>query len=199
MRLKSRPEHVFLFFLLFLLVASCRAQEFPANVPPELAHRIEAMLRSKTDFPASTSLSFGQRGGSEIAGYDRIEVRYSTVGGGKGEIPLLVSKDGSTLAQFNKYDIGADPKTAFQGGDRPSRGGPATAPVLIVNYDDLECPFCAELHGELFPALVDRYGNDVRVVYRSFPSEGHLWAMHAAVDTDCLGAESGPAYWAAVD
>ncbi len=82
---------------------------------------------------------------------------------------------------------------------RGTRGGRANAPVLIVVYDDLECPFCARLDAELFPALLDRYKDQVRVVYRSFPIEGHPWAMHAAVDTDCLGAQSPSAYWAAVD
>jgi protein-disulfide isomerase len=78
-------------------------------------------------------------------------------------------------------------------------GGAADHSVVIVGYDDLECSFCGRLHAELFPALTDRYGDQVRVVYRSFPIEGHPWAKHPAVDTDCLGAESAPAYWAAVD
>ena len=48
----------------------------------------------------------------------------------------------------------------------------------------LEIFYCGRLHAEIFPALTDRYGDQVRVVYRSFPSEGHPWAMHATVDTD---------------
>ncbi|HTF65531.1 MAG TPA: thioredoxin domain-containing protein [Edaphobacter sp.] len=157
------------------------------------------MLRSKVELPPATSIRFGARSESEIPGYDRLDVRFSTLGGGNGEIPLLVSKDGTKLAQFTKYDIAADPKAMFPAGDRPSRGGPENAPVLIVGYDDLECPYCARLHAELFPALLERYKNEVRIVYRSFPIEGHPWAMHAAIDTDCLGAESAPAYWSAVD
>jgi protein-disulfide isomerase len=195
---KLRTQAVIPIVLLSTLVVCCRAQTSEV-VTPELAHRIEAMLRSRTDFPPATSFTYGRRLESEIAGYDRIEVHYSTLGGSSGEIPLLISKDGATLAQFSKFDISVDPRTKFQADDRPSRGGPADAPVLIVGYDDLECPFCARLHAELFPALLERYKNEVRIVYRSFPSEGHPWAMHAAIDTDCLGAESVPAYWAAVD
>ena len=48
----------------------------------------------------------------------------------------------------------------------------------------LEIFYCGRLHAEIFPALTDLYGDQVRVVYRSFPSEGHPWAMHATVDTD---------------
>ena len=52
---------------------------------------------------------------------------------------------------------------------RPARGGPANAPVMIVGYDDLECPYCAQMNAEIFPALLDRYKDQVRVVYRDFP------------------------------
>lgn len=71
--------------------------------------------------------------------------------------------------------------------------------MLVVGFDDLECPYCAHLHRDLFPALTDRYKDQVRFVYQSLPSDGHPWAMRAAVDTDCLGRENPSAYWAAVD
>lgn len=181
-------------------LGSFNGQSATPAVSPELAHRIESMLRSKVDFPPASSISFGPRSASEVPGYDSIQVHFtSSVSADKGDIPLLVSKDGTRIAQFTTYDIGTDPKLKLPAGDRPARGGPVNAPVVIVGYDDLECPFCARLHAELFPALTNRYKNQVRIVYRSFPIEGHPWAMHAAVDTDCLGAESAPAYWAAVD
>ena len=82
---------------------------------------------------------------------------------------------------------------------RGARSSQAYAPVIVVGFDDLECPFCAQLNHAMLPALTDHYKNLVRVVYQSLPSEGHPWAMHAAVDTDCLGKESPAAYWAAVD
>ena len=186
--------------LTLIFLGSLRGQSAAPSVSPELAHRIESMLRSKLDLPPASSISFGARSAGEVPGYDRIVAHFSSsLSPEKGDVSLLVSKDGTRLAQFNTYDISFDPKSKFPAGDRPARGGPPTAPVVIVDYDDLECPFCGRLHAELFPALTDRYGDQVRVVYRSFPSEGHSWAMHAAVDTDCLGAESAPAYWAAVD
>jgi len=188
------------FVLIFIFLGSVKGQSAPPSVSPELAYRIEAMLRSKVDFPPASSISFGARSPGEVPGYDRIVAHFSSsMSTQKGDISLLVSKDGTRLAQFNTYDISADPKSTFSAGDRPARGGPPTAPVVIVGYDDLECPFCGRFHAELFPALTNRYGDQVRIVYRSFPSEGHPWAMHAAVDTDCLGTESAPAYWAAVD
>jgi protein-disulfide isomerase len=83
---------------------------------------------------------------------------------------------------------------------RPARGGPENAPVLIVGFDDLECPVCAEMNSMLFPAVLERYKDRVRVVYRDFPLEEiHPWALHAAVDANCLAADSTPGYWNYID
>jgi protein-disulfide isomerase len=97
------------------------------------------------------------------------------------------------------YDISKDPKTIVSAAGRPSRGGPAGAPVELVMFDDLECPFCAKMHRQLFPALTNRYGQTVHVVYRDFPLSQHPWAMRAAVDANCVAAQSTQGYWNMVD
>src|ERR687883_808991 len=35
--------------------------------------------------------------------------------------------------------------------------GSPKAPVTIVEFADLQCPFCAEYHHNVFPAILDRY------------------------------------------
>ena len=70
----------------------------------------------------------------------------------------------------------------------------------MINFDDLECPYCAQMHQMLFPATLDRYKDKVRFVYRDDPlAEIHPWAMHAAVDANCLAAQSSDVYWTYVD
>jgi protein-disulfide isomerase len=110
-----------------------------------------------------------------------------------------LSTDGKTVAQFSKFDISQDPKNLVSPAGRPARGGPANAPVMIVGFDDLECPFCAKMHAQLFPALLERYKDQVRIVYRDFPLDQHPWAVRAAVDANCLASQSGPGYWSLVD
>lgn len=144
-------------------------------------------------------MTIGPRTPSDVAGYDKIDVVVTVEGSPAHPIPFLLSKDGTTLAQFNKYDISKDPRTIISGAGRPSRGGPENAAVDIVVFDDLECPFCAKMHAQLFPALLNRYGNDVRIEYKDFPLSQHPWAMRAAVDTSCVGDKSSPAYWNLVD
>jgi protein-disulfide isomerase len=52
------------------------------------------------------------------------------------------------------------------------------------------------VHRTLFPELFKEYGDRVAFIYKDFPlSEIHPWAIHAAVDANCLGAQSSDAYW----
>ena len=41
--------------------------------------------------------------------------------------------------------------------------GPASANVTLIEYADLQCPFCRSYAEEVFPALVDEYVRDGRV------------------------------------
>jgi protein-disulfide isomerase len=180
----------------------CHAQNPPAGpeMTPALARRIEVLLREKAQLPPGSTIQVGPRKPGPFPGYDEVSVTFTSLEGKTSRpIDFLLSADGKTLAQFTKFDISADPRNRVSAEGRPARGGPATAPVLIVGFDDLECPFCSKLHTTIFPAITDRYKNQVRVVYRDFPLDQHPWAMRAAVDTNCLGAQTTPGYWNVVD
>ena len=185
----------------------CHAQVPPAAgvaLTPEQNRRVEVLLRSRTKLPPDYTFAIGPRTHSDIPGYDQIQVivtEQTEHGPANTSHPLLflLSKDGKTLAQFNTYDISQDPKTLVSGTGRPYRGGPESAPVQIVAFDDLECPYCTRMHAQLFPALTDRYKGQVRIVYRDFPLSIHPWAMRAAIDTNCAASQSVDAYWHLVD
>ena len=170
------------------------------KLSPEMARRVEIMIRSKSTLPLDSTMAIAEPKPTEFPGYDQIEVTITIDGKTSHPLPFLISSDGKTLAQLNKFDLSQDPKDKVSGADRPARGGPPNAPVLIVGFDDLECPYCARMHAEIFPALLARYKDQVRVVYRDFPLEEiHPWAMHAAVDANCLAAGSTTGYWNFVD
>lgn len=188
-----------------LLAASSATLGCHAQAPsgktlsPELARRVEILIRARTKLPPDYTVTIGPRMAFETPGFDQVEVTFTQDGTPSKPIAFLLSTDGKTLAQFNKYDISRDPKALVSGAGRPARGGPEGAPVEIVAFDDLECPFCSRMHAQLFPALLDRYGNKVRIVYRDFPISQHPWAMRAAIDTNCLASQSSTGYWNLVD
>jgi protein-disulfide isomerase len=170
-----------------------------SGLSPELARRIEVLIRSRANVPAEYEIHIGAPRKSEMPGFNEITVTFNAAGKQTAPLDFLLSPDGKTLAQFKKFDISQDPKSLVSGADRPARGGPANAPVLIVGFDDLECPFCAQMNAQLFPAILKRYKDQVRVVYRDFPLPMHPWAMRAAIDVNCVGAQSVPGYWNLVD
>ncbi len=183
----------------------CHAQAPAAVVigsplPPAIAHKVEVLLRQKAQLPPGATISIGPVTPSDVPGFDSIVVTFTNFEGQAARpATFLISADGKTVAQFNKFDISADPRALVSADGRPARGGPATAPVLIVGFDDLECPYCARLHESIFPAITRRYGDQVRIVYKDFPLDQHPWAMRAAVDVNCLAAQSPTGYWNLVD
>jgi protein-disulfide isomerase len=90
--------------------------------------------------------------------------------------------------RMNKIDIAG----------RPVRGNP-NAKVTVVNYDDLQCPFCSRMHSTLMEEILPQYGDRIKIVYKDFPLSIHPWASHSANDANCLAVENTKAYWDFVD
>jgi len=186
------------FLIMLLICLGCVAQSAP---PPDLARKIEHQVRSRYDVPTNMKVTVGAiTPSSDWPGYDAITV---TVEGGrsdkKQELHLLLSKDRNTMLRLTKFDLTKDPyaelmsKIGVTG--RPSRGANA-AKVVVINYDDFECPFCSRMHQTLFPEILKEYGDRVTFIYKDYPlAEIHPWAIHAAVDANCLAAQDTGAYW----
>ena len=182
--------------------AGCKAQTAPnSTIDQKEARKIDIMVRAKLSVPTEYQVAIGPRTASDVSGFDTVQITFSLPGhpDHTQTIPFLLSRDGNTLARVVKWDISADPAAIAPTADRPVRGNP-NAKVVIVNYDDLECPYCAKMHAELFPETLDHYNGLVKIVYRDLPLEElHPWAVHAAVNANCLAAQSTPAYWSYVD
>ena len=183
---------------LIVICLGCSAQ----SAPPDIAKAIERQVRGAYNVPPGVNITVGPRRTSEFPNYDMVTV---TLDGGekKQDFDFLLSKDGKTLMRLNKFDLTKDPyaetmkKIDVKG--RPTRGN-KDAKVVIVNYDDFECGFCSRMHQNLFPRLFQEYGDRVLIIYKDFPlAEIHPWAIQAAVDANCLAAQSNDAYWGFAD
>jgi len=182
--------------VLVLVCMGCSAQLAP--VPSDLTQKIEREVRATYSIPASVKIAVGPLRPSDFANYDALTI---TIEGEekKQTYEFLLSKDGKTLARMTKLDLTKDPyaeamkKIDLNG--RPTRGN-KDAKVVVVNFDDFQCPFCSRMHQTLFPELLKEYGDRVQFVYKDYPlTEIHPWAVHAAVDANCLASQSNDAYW----
>jgi protein-disulfide isomerase len=181
------------------LAAGCKAQPAPASPQDaELSRHIEVLVRAQYNVPQDYTVTLGARTPSQIPGYENLPVTLSR-GPKTTVVDFLISSDGKTLARMEKFDLVKDPAFSIDVAGRPIRGNPA-AKVTVVNFDDLECPYCARMHQSLFPATLERYKDKVRFIYKDDPlTDLHPWAMHASVDANCLAAQNGDVYWTYVD
>jgi protein-disulfide isomerase len=182
-------------FVLFLVVClGCVAQ----SASPDLSRKIERQIRSYYKLPPEVRLLIGPPAPSaEFPNYQSVLVTVDS-GDKKQDLTFLVSQDGTAMMRMTKFDLTKDPFTETMSkidtAGRPTRGAKASK-VVVVNFDDFECPFCSRMHQTLFSEILKDYGDRVTFVYKDFPMEMHPWAMHAAVDANCLAAQSGDAYW----
>jgi protein-disulfide isomerase len=180
--------------LLLTVCLGCVAQ----TTSPDLAKKVERQVRSFYKVPPEIHIVVGvPTPSSEFPNYEAVVV---TIGNEKKQdLTFLVSKDRSSMMRVTKFDLSQDPfaqtMSKIDTTGRPTRGAKASK-VVVVNFDDFECPFCSRMHQTLFPQILNDYGDRVTFIYKDYPLvEIHPWATHAAVNANCLAAQNGGAYW----
>lgn len=107
---------------------------------------------------------------------------------------------GDDAANTASDRVGDQPRGEFRMPNETDhvRGNP-NAPIAIVEFSDLECPFCAQIHPTL--DRIVRENDDVKWVFRHFPlSTIHSRALSAAVASECIAKLSGnDAFWSFTD
>ena len=182
------------FLVLLLICLGCSAQ----SPPSDIVRVVERHVRVQYSLPPDVKVIVGPLRSSEFANYDALTVTFASPRK-KQDFEFLLSHDHKTLVRVTKLDLTSDPYAEIMKkidvSGRPTRGN-KDAKVTVVNYDDFECPFCSRMHETLFPGLFKEYGDRVLFIYKDYPLEEiHPWAVHAAVNANCLGAQNSDAYW----
>ena len=117
-------------------------------------------------------------------------------------VPFAKREDKPSLAEqaFTKkrYEIQTDGYPSI---------GPETAPIVVVEFSDFNCQYCAVFARTTFPVLISRYSKEIRFVYRHAPlgpassfeaaqasmcayDQDYFWKYHDALfeNQDRLGA-----------
>ena len=209
---------------MLLLVLACQLTPSPtaAQEDPE-ARKARILANLKLSFPQLDELSvtMGEISASEFAGLD--QGTFTVTGRGRSQTQrFLVSTDDTRL-----YLISGDPidvsrsteeiqaelaeraaaaaKAAAERQQKlvesvaglPTRGNPE-APVLIVEFSDFQCPYCAR-GANTVEQILEKYGEDVRFVFKHFPLGFHPWAKPASIASHCAAQQDHDAFWALHD
>jgi protein-disulfide isomerase len=110
---------------------------------------------------------------------------------------LLVSADGKHVITGEILPFGAKPfddaRAKLEKGVTGPAKGPAKAPVIIVEFSDMQCPHCAKAAPGIEQLLAQE--PDARFVFQNFPLPMHNWAEKAAGYVECEGLASNDAVW----
>jgi protein-disulfide isomerase len=196
-------------FGVFLLAGLAFAQEKPAtshasartasskastNLPSEEV--VNAFMQQMFGYDSSLSWKITSIKPSEAEGLVEVDVTIQAPQGGQGQ-KFYVSADGrhaviGQIMPFGAHPFEAANKELEKRMNGPSRG-PATAPVTVVEFSDLQCPHCKEAQPTLDKLAAE--DKNVRIVFQNFPLPMHDWAMKAAEYADCIGRSSNDAFW----
>ncbi|MDH5674903.1 MAG: DsbA family protein [Myxococcales bacterium] len=113
-----------------------------------------------------------------------------------GHCRSLLQQSPRILAQLQQREAALRPLgdadwKAITAADAPSFGA-ADAPVVLVEFSDFQCPYCAKA-AETVQGIKEKYGDRVRFVFRQFPLSFH---EHAAVAAQAsLAAHAQGKFW----
>lgn len=128
---------------------------------------------------------------------------YSEKGKQKGKIPvdpamnrIAVSAQGDkVILSSEQHKTVQEISITFQvniGTEGAPFLGPADAPVTLVVFSDFQCTYCAQA-GKMFEQVLERYPEQVKIVFKHFPLQFHKVARPAALAA--LAAQEQGKFW----
>jgi protein-disulfide isomerase len=190
---------------IFLLTSVASARQKSA-APPAAAKSTSPNLPSEETVNAFLQQMFGY---DSAVTWSVVDIKPSAA---EGLAEVLVAITRPEGKQSNKLYVTADGKHAFTGdlipfGAHPFSAtheelkkavtgptlGPADAPVLLVEFSDLQCPFCKQGQPTIDKLIAEE--KNARLVFQNFPLPMHDWAAKAAYYADCVARSSNEAFW----
>ncbi|MBT8401699.1 MAG: DsbA family protein [Rhodothermia bacterium] len=204
-----------------MLIAPLAASAQPAGTNGADADRraqISENLQFRFEQLREAQVVVTELGEADVAGFDIGTVVIN----GRNAMRFLVTKDNTQLyllaadpvdvsmtksevaAEFDRLEREAlaEARQRHQQLKVLSKGKPSlgksSAPVTIVEFSDFECPYCARVVPTV-KELLEKYPDDVRIVFMHLPLDMHPWAEPAAVAATCAAQESNDAFWSLHD
>jgi protein-disulfide isomerase len=157
---------------------------------------VNSFLFQTFGYDPTISWKVGDIRPSDIPGLAAVDIVITTPQGSNAN-RLLVSSDGKHAITGDVLPFGVKPyeearEKLAQGVNGPAKG-PASAPVTIVEFSDMQCPHCQKAAPVVEQLLAQE--PDAHFVFQNFPLPMHNWAEKAAAYVDCVGRASNDAVW----
>ena len=174
--------------------ATTHAVATATSLPTE--DQINAFLQAQVGWESQTSWKIVSIKPSKAAGLAEVNVQMSSPQGQGGQ-RFFVTADGKhavfgDIVPFGKHPFEETRLELERKAKGPARG-PADAPVMIVEFSDLQCPHCKEANPTVEKLL--SADPNIHLVFQNFPLPMHNWAQKGADYADCVGRASPDAFW----
>lgn len=185
--MKSRLSDTLLLLLslaLLAIVAACGPVNAPTSIAPEAGAPASELAESASRAPTATTSVAPTLPSDTPATNELAAVKPS--------IAIDPARSGTT-------EDGLPVGFTIEG--YPYMGDP-NAPVLMEEYSDYQCPFCARFFQQTFTELRQNQiaNGELLLVFRDFPLDSiHPQATPAANAARCAGAQGPVQYWAMHD
>ena len=190
------PRKLIIVFLLALTCVGAAQTHSSAATKLPSEETINAFMHQMFGYQPEMKWQIVSVKPSEAEGLAEVDVVMSTPQGQQSN-RLYVSADGKHAVVGDIIPFGARPfdstNAELQKGVNGPTRGPATAPVTIVEFSDLQCPHCKEAEPIMDKLLGEE--KNVKLVYQNFPLPSHDWAQKAASYADCVGRSNNDAFW----
>jgi protein-disulfide isomerase len=164
------------------------------NLPSEEV--VNAFMQQTLGYDPAISWKIGSIKPAPAEGLAEVNVTVSSPQGSQAQ-KFYVTPDSTHVIIGEILPFGPHPfdtvRDQLQKGINGPSHGAATAPVMVVEFSDLQCPHCKDAQ----PAL-DRLAaedKNARVVFQNYPLAMHDWAFKAASYADCVGRSSPESFW----
>lgn len=193
----------FVGFTMMALAVAALAQRPAHTAAPDdavLKARIHAFLNRSLGWQALDHLDVQSISKPDASGM-RTATVYLAKGAQHQTAEYLITPDGKEIIEGQGLQasvLSADPWAANREKLRTEGDpaiGAASAPVTIVEFSDLECPYCRELSSSL-EKMRELDPGKVRVIFKVFPlTDIHPWSMQAAESAVCVAEQGSDKFW----